>query len=105
MKTYKTGAEMLAELNNHDLYCEEKGIYVFLYNDAGSIAYYNLSPTEARAIQAQAKESDEYWGAFLGPGGYIIDDPTYENFTQGSQTNLEWCEEHKDLHWVPCEEY
>ena len=70
--------EMLASYieNGGDLYNENTGIYCFLYNDKGSIAYYRLSKEEAQTLARQTEEAgEETWSALLGPGGYIIDDP------------------------------
>lgn len=102
---FKTGAELLEAIRSQDLYCPDKGIYVFPYNEAGSIAYYYIDPEEAAELQAKAKEAEDNWSSFLGPGGWIVDDPSHELYKEGDYTNLEWCEDHIDLEWIPCDEY
>lgn len=66
-----------------DLYNINTGNYVFVYSDKGSIAVYCFDLEYAKELSSKAVELNEYWGAFLGRGGYI-----YEN---GSE--LEWCKE------------
>ena len=69
--TFDNADAIYAELDSDtDLYCVDEGIYFFKYNEAGSIAYYYLSPKEL--IKA-AKAADGYIGSALGPGGSIID--------------------------------
>lgn len=99
---FESGQQMLDTIQaNIDLYCEELGIYVFCYNDAGSICWYYIDATEAKALQHKAVEDNEYWAAFLGPGGHIIDDPSYEFYYSDMQTNLEWCERMYKHTWIP----
>ena len=64
-----------------DLYNVNTGAYVFLYSDKGSIAVYSFDLNYAKILSSRAVETEEYWGAALGIGGYI-----YEN---GS--DMEWC--------------
>ncbi|MCR5651016.1 MAG: hypothetical protein K6F86_07540 [Lachnospiraceae bacterium] len=84
---------MLDDIGCNDLYNVKTGDYVFLYNEAGSIAVYNLSNQTAENIARSAE--GEYWGAYLGPGGTIYDDPSYESYSpEWSTSNLAWCDEH-----------
>ena len=62
-----------------DLYNPKTGCYVFKYNDTGALCYYTLSPDEAFSIIEQSKKNCEYWGAYLGTGGYVLDDMKYRN--------------------------
>ena len=94
---FTNGKEMLRKLQDTDLYCPSEGIYVFLYNDRGSIAYYYISEDEARKLSEQAKESDEYWGAFLGPGGWVVDFP--EDDEEG-ESPFDWCDKYCDIDWI-----
>ena len=55
-----------------DLYFKDSGIYVFLYAERGSIAYYYLSEDQLRKL-AEEVGPEDYVGGALGPGGYIID--------------------------------
>lgn len=99
---YCSGKEMLDAIRGGtDLYCEELELYVFLYNEAGSICYYYISPEEAKDLQKQSEKWDEYWGAFLGVGGHIVDDPSYEEYDEDQLSNLEWCEQMFDHKWIP----
>lgn len=73
--TFQSGADFYDAIENSDLYSEEKCLYVFLYNDAGAVCVYSIQKEEAEYLEVKAKEHDEYWGAFLGIGGEIYDDP------------------------------
>lgn len=78
---------------SHDLYSPKAEVYVFGYNDAGSIATYHITEKDAMELSALANKNDDYWSSFLGPGGEIWDDPSYENYSEGETTNLDRCEE------------
>lgn len=82
-----------------DLYCKEKELYVFLYNEAGSIAVYSIDEKQAKELQQQSEKYHDYWGAFLGPGGEIYDDPTYEDFNPELPSNLDWFKENYQGEW------
>ena len=57
-----------------DLYCVDDGVYMFKYNEAGSIAYYNMSEDELyRLAQDAYAHGSGYIGGELGVGGHIID--------------------------------
>lgn len=90
--------EMLAILQDFqapkDLYNVNTGDYVFLYGESGSIAVYNLSMEEALKLEEMSKIDGEYWGANLGIGGSIYDDPSHEYFNpETDQSNLDYCKE------------
>lgn len=94
--TFNDGDEMLVAINNiDDFYNPDTETYVFAYNDCGSIAVYTgISPEEATKLAKEAEEADDYWGAFLGAGGSIYDDPSYPGFNEGQVSNLDFCEQH-----------
>lgn len=104
---FNNGKEMLEEIvdNCRDLYSPEKETYVFLYNDDDSIAYYSISKEHARQLAEEVKGTDEYWCGNLGPGGYIIDGPSYEYYKEGDETPLEWCERMYDGEWIDTNDY
>lgn len=81
MKEIKfTSPEQMLETlyNESDLYCPEIETYIFTYNDHGSIAYYTGITSEmAEELERKSLEGGEYWGAYLGAGGYIIDSKAY----------------------------
>ena len=54
-----------------DLYSPSLEKYLFLYNDYGAICTYNVSNEEA----VQLKQEQEYWGEYLGIGGWVFNDP------------------------------
>lgn len=64
-----------------DLYSESERLYVFVYNEANALCCYNLSNEEAMEIATKANEKGEYWGAFLGWGGDIMDDTDYDGYS------------------------
>ena len=74
-----------------DLYSAEAEIYAFCYNDRGAIAYYNIMEKEASKLADEAREADEYWGAFLGVGGKVVepDDESYKWFEDPRGTEIE----------------
>lgn len=57
-----------------DLYSPSLELYMFLYNDAGAVCTYSIAHDHALELVQQ----DEYWEAYLGPGGSIYDDPEGE---------------------------
>lgn len=81
--TFSSAENMLEYLQTADLYNLETFEYIFKYSEDGDICVYNLEEEEAQVLYEKSKESQEYWGAFLGVGGSIYD---YKN---GSA--LEYC--------------
>lgn len=104
---FDNAKEMLDYINdNHDLYSETAKKYVFNYNESGSICTYDIDEDEAYELAKNAKKASEYWGALLGTGGKIFDDPSYEDYQQEQMSNLECCEELiKYGDWLHTEEY
>lgn len=75
---FESSKDMYEKVIKHDLYNKELELYVFLYNDYGALCYYNISNEEAEELRQKSKENNgEYWSAFLGLGGYILDDMNY----------------------------
>lgn len=83
-----------------DLYNVNTGDYVFHYSESGSIAVYHLTFEEAVKLDKKASESKEYWGAFLGGGGIIWDDPDRAAENE-QECNLDYCKATYNLDgWV-----
>lgn len=82
-KKFKNGDEMFGYITSgNDLYSKSAGIYVFVYNDADALCYYSLGPEAVIELLKEREESwfpEEYWGAFLGWGGAILDDGEYDD--------------------------
>ena len=90
--SFNSSAEMFRYVyGNSDLYNLETGDYVFRYSESGSFAVYNLSMKEAEELEQNATEGNEYWGAFLGIGGYIYDDKSSDFYKEGDETNWDYC--------------
>ena len=108
-----------------DLYNPNTNEYVFLYNDSDSICCYDwIDKEKADELSAYVKETEEYWGGYLGVGGDIYDSNLYfyedengydavnklsvEEYTSLRHTgrNLDWCEEHYMLNgWINTKEW
>lgn len=99
---FNSATEMLDYIKEgNDLYNPVLETYVFLYNDCGSIAIYSITVEHANILSKKAADIDGFWGGCLGPGGYIYDDPSYEDYTEEQTSNLECCEEfYMDENWV-----
>ena len=98
--TFSSGREMLDGLTDlYDLYSRDKEIYVFGYNDSGSIAYYYIDNDEMDKLLAEANKYETCVSGLLGPGGHIVDDPSYEYFREGDYSNLDWCNANYDGEW------
>lgn len=107
IKEFKSGEAFLLDIQKgNDYYNVDTGEYVFVYNDSGSICTYYLTLDEAIDLEKKSREHNgEYWGAFLGIGGEIIDDPSYEHFEEGDYTNLDYCNEtYKEGRWYSCKD-
>ena len=88
--TFNNGKEMLDYIQSgKDLYSPSEQLYIFLYGLYGSIAYYYISNEEA----AELRQTNEYWGASLGPGGWVIDTEDWYK-----ENNLE-CLIDPDIEW------
>lgn len=105
---FQTAEQMLEYINKgNDLYSRQAEIYIFSYNDAGSVCTYNIDQGEAKRLAKQANDSDEnYWGAFLGVGGRIWNDPSHDCYHEGQTSNLDRCEELLEYEdWILTEHY
>lgn len=93
---FEDGIDMLHEIYDNDLYNIVTGEYVFQYNEKGAIAVYQLSEEEAVRLDELSSSNGEYWGAMLGPGGNIYDDPLtcFEDMGSSGYNNLDWCKDH-----------
>lgn len=78
-------------LNDCDLYNLETGDYVFKYSESGSFAVYDLFIEEAEELEKKATEGSEYWGAYLGVGGVIYDDPSSDFYRNIDESNFDYC--------------
>ena len=97
---FNSGQEMLDVITDQcDLYSKEKEIYVFSYNASGSIAYYNIDNKRMNKLRIEAEENGEYVSGLLGPGGRIVDDPSYGDYEEGDYSNLDWCNDNYDGEW------
>ena len=71
--------------SGRDIYSPSLEIYMFLYNEEGAICQYSIRQDEAKELN----EKDEYWGAYLGTGGIIYDDPVDDLFNDKCKT-VDW---------------
>ena len=95
---FKNGNEMLSTIKNgNDLYNPNTNTYVFLYNEAGSIAAYDWIDNNFASDLAREQEM---WSGQLGPGGYIYDDPSYEDYDEMAMDNLDWCNNNYEGTWI-----
>lgn len=109
---FLNGKEMYDFISfGNDLYCEEKGIYVFSYNESGSICvYYNINADKAAELVELSREHDEYWESFLGASAnQIFDSAEYMKETmqlsECEDEALSWCNEQYDNDWIETKEY
>lgn len=104
--TYKFDSPraMLEQIYSGDIYCPDEELYVFQYNDIGSIACYSVSIGDAIILQENIANSDEeYWGAFLGIGGAIFDDPAYIYYDPDKHmSNEDFCSGYYKYTWIDC---
>ena len=77
---FNNGTEMYNYLcSGRDLYSKSLDTYVFEYNDAGALCTYGLYLEDVVKLIEDSKKYEEYWGAFLGLGGSILEDPDYDD--------------------------
>jgi hypothetical protein len=95
---FKNSEEMYQFLKSRDLYSKKLEMYVFLYNEDGAIAVYDdIDSFDVARLVVKAKSINECWAAFLGPGGNILDDDTYDRETERDKYLLPtraFCEEY-----------
>lgn len=89
---FKNWADMYRLIiSGTDLYNPKTGCYVFVYNDVGALCYYKLRIDEVLDLIEQSKKDGEYWGAYLGTGGYTLK-PSYPSF--------DFCKDNYTDEWV-----
>jgi len=94
---FNSGKEMYDYLlNGNDLYEPQLGIYVFLYNDDGALCTYNLSKLQAAELNKEVRENGDYWGAYLGRGGKILDDEP--------DASYRFCDLYYNRNWIDTKE-
>lgn len=105
--TFINGEQMLNTItvNCIDIYNTELRLYVFCYNENGSIAVYDITSRRALELSEEAADVDECWSAFLGPGGKIYDSLEYkkqQGLLQGDIDEAQlFCEQYFDKgEWV-----
>lgn len=107
--TFNCWEEMYEHLKNGcDLYNMETETYVFVYNDAGALCTYNVPEEDVPDLVAKSKEDGEYWGAFLGAGGEVLDDEQYDNYRYSEDKDekslylgpsFDFCKDHYYEEW------
>lgn len=99
---FKNWADMYRLITSGtDLYNPKTGCYVFVYNDVGALCYYKLRIDEVLDLICQSKKDGEYWGAYLGTGGYVLDDMNYKNgFKKYLQPSFDFCKDNYTGEWV-----
>lgn len=103
---FKSGLEMYEYLcKKGDLYSKNSNTYAFCYNDAGAICIYSIEPEEAVDLIKKSRESKEYWGAFLGIGGFILDDARYDDAEHRYSDDWEKCKLYLNPTLCYCEEH
>ena len=91
---FESGEEFLDALyNNHDYYNAEKSIFAYRYNEAGSIACFNVNEDEVAKLRMLAKSHGYGWAETISTCGTIYDDVSSEHYHKGDISNLEWCKE------------
>ena len=90
-----------------DYYNPKEETYVFVYSDRGSICIYSIDPDKAKELAEKSAENDgEYWGAFLGCGGEIFDDMSYDEPPAPCNSNIAFCRDAVTWDgWMTCEEF
>ena len=101
---FKSAVDMLKQIQVCDLYCAELSLYVFQYTDRGrfgAIAYYHIEEEEAKQLAEYCSDGENYWAAFLGPGGFICDDIEDDTFPPNpGQSNVDFCERVYEFDWI-----
>lgn len=94
-KTPKEMEEILLKIGI-DLYCPETGYYLFNYSEEKkAFALYKIDNKEAKELAQKAREDESYWGAFLGPGGWVYENEDCDEFfKQHYQDNWEAADEY-----------
>lgn len=103
MNRFHSGTQMLDYIQKgNDLYNPETNTYVFLYNESGSICVYDWISNDHALDLALTREG---WSGYLGVGGYIYDDPSYEDYDDMAMDNWDWCFNNFKGKWIDTDEY
>ena len=70
-------------LSGQDLYSESMNLYVFVYNESGSICVYGIDKDKALELEKKSNENHEYWTAYLGSACDIYDSESYYKECEG----------------------
>ena len=94
-------------MKDKDLYSPEKELYIFRYNQEGSLCYYGIENAKAVQLAKMQRETGEYWGAELGAGGHIIDPEIASDvgYTRSGITPLQWLKTEYQGDWYVTDEY
>ena len=88
------------ELQFSDMYCPELGYYVFSYNDRGAVCHYDIDLEEAAELSKMSRKYNDYWAAYLGPGGHIWDaEGDTETPPNPGCSNKDFCEAYYNHKW------
>lgn len=112
---FNTWGEMYAYIvEGNDLYNPNLGIYVFEYNGFSALCRYDIDEDEAKELSQLSRDNGDYWAAFLGVGGKILDDMEYRNGdkVKGEEIYLylkpsyDFCKEYyAEDGWINTEDY
>ncbi len=91
---FKSADEMYHAIvqNDVDLYNPENNLFVFHYDENGSIATYDVLPKEAVELETASRENqaDETWSSQLGAGGYIYEKAEAVEFCRDNYDKDGW---------------
>ena len=94
-------------ISGQDLYSKSLCLYVFVYNESGSVCVYGVDNETALDLEKKAKEHCEYWSAYLGLGGEIYDTEDYFKESKGSVPKdvthlIDLCRQWWQDEWYTC---
>ena len=100
---FASAIEMFTYLRDvGDLYSPDECIYVFNYSESGALAVYGICELKAKELSRDSKKADEYWGAFLGPGGSVYDVPDEQCDVDYA---MKFCEDWYKSEWYDTRDY
>lgn len=99
---FKNASQMLAAIEQYDLWSPSLNQYVCEYNEAGAIAVFPVDEDDAIDLAKKVRESDEKcWASFLGANGKIWDDLNDQNNPPNlGCANIDFCDEHFNEVWI-----
>ena len=102
-------------IEGNDLYCPETKTYIFVYNDADALCCYYLKDGEADELVAKSqKYNNDYWSAFLGFGGEVLDDLRYTKYQYSKseilrraylKRSFDFCKQNYKYFWINTKNY